>query len=112
MKQPNWKRWETILLVDMYYRLEEYPERMAEECKSLSKLLRRSNLDMSLKNSTYRNVEGIRMKYQNIRHIVEGKGLSSYSKLDEQIVLYHNNNLDAFHQELKSILDCINKCYD
>ncbi len=107
MKQPNWKRWEVILLVDMYYRTEMHPETIAEECEKLSRLLRKSNLDMALQSATYRNTEGIRMKYQNIRYIVEGKGLPSYSKLDEQIVAYYNENKEAFYQELRSILDCI-----
>lgn len=112
MRQPNWKRWETILLVDMYYRLENDPERTGEECKILSKILRRSNIEMALKSPTYRNAEGIKMKYQNIRHIVEGKGLSSHSKLDEQIVAYRNESSNAFYHELQSILDCINECRD
>lgn len=110
MRQPNWKRWEVILLVALYFRLQNHPEKTAAECERLSKLLRRSNLDMALQSSAYRNVQGIRMKHQNIRYIVEGKGLSTFSKLDQLIVNYRNCDIGAFNDELTRILDCIKEC--
>lgn len=106
LKQPNWKRWEVILLVDMYFRLEEHPDQLGTECKKLSHFLRRSNLDRALQSSTYRNVEGIRMKYQNIRHIVEGKGLPAHSRLDMEIVNLYRDSIEAFQSELEAIKGC------
>ena len=106
MRQPNWKRWEVILLVDMYYRLKVKSLDVNEECKQLSLFLRRSNLDSALKSASYRNTEGILMKYQNIRHIVEGKGLSAHSKLDEEIVKLHNDSPEEFDAEKTEILTC------
>ncbi len=107
LKQPNWKRWEEILLVDMYFRVAKDPDTLNEECEKLSKLLRRSNLDMALSSAVYRNVTGIQMKYQNIRHIVEGIGLSAHSRLDIEIVSLYQDDKDAFQNELKKILKCI-----
>lgn len=46
------------------------------------------------------------MKYQNIRHIVEGKGLSAHSKLDEEIVKLHNDSPEEFDAEKTEILTC------
>ena len=106
MKQPNWKRWEVILLVDMYFRLINHPELVSAECKKLSQFLRCSNLDKALEDTTYRNAEGVQMKYQNIRHLVEGKGLSAHSRLDEEIVRFHEENITAFESELNSIIHC------
>ena len=107
MRQPNWKRWEVILLVDMYYRLVDNSESITDECKKLSRFLRCSNLDKALEDNTYRNTEGVKMKYQNIRHLVEGKGLSAHSRLDEEIVKLHEENITAFENELKAIMNCI-----
>ena len=106
MRQPNWKRWEVILLVDMYFRIKSKSLDINEECKQLSSFLRRSNLDLALKSASYRNTEGILMKYQNIRHIVEGKGLSAHSKLDEEIVNLHNDSPEVFDREKTVILTC------
>jgi len=106
MRQPNWRRWEVILLVDMYYRIKTESLDIAEECKELSTFLRKSNLEMALKSQSYRNLEGIIMKYQNIRHIVEGKGLSAHSKLDIEIVDLYNTNRDRFNSEKKEIVEC------
>ena len=107
MRQPNWKRWEVVLLVDMYYRLVGNSEAVADECKKLSHFLRSSNLDKAREDNTYRNTEGVKMKYQNIRHLVEGKGLSAHSRLDEEIVKLHKENIKAFEDELRQILNCI-----
>ena len=107
MRQPNWKRWEVILLVDMYFRVQDNPEQMEKECDKLSVILRRSNIEKSLNDSKYRNKKGILMKYQNIRHIVEGKGLSSFSKTDMEIVNYYLNDKESFDNELKKIWNCI-----
>ncbi len=106
MRQPNWKRWEVILLVDLYYRVSENPSTVTEECEALSRFLRSSSLDYALKSKEYRNVKGVLMKYQNIRHIVEGIGLSAYSKLDAEIVKLYLENRDAFYDELKLIREC------
>lgn len=106
MRQPNWKRWEVILLVDMYYRIKNESLDTREECEKLSTFLRKSNLDLALNSSSYRNVEGILMKYQNIRHIVEGRGLSAHSKLDAEIVELYNSNNEAFKKEINSVLTC------
>ena len=106
MKQPNWKRWEVILLVDMYFRLINHPELVSAECKKLSHFLRSSNLDKALEDNTYRNAEGVQMKYQNIRHLVEGKGLSAHSRLDEEIVRLHEENITGFECELNTIINC------
>lgn len=106
MKQPNWKRWEVILLVDMYYRVKDCPEKVSIECMKLSHFLRRSNLELALHSNEYRNYEGIRMKYQNIRHIVEGKGLSAHSKLDVEIVNYYEVDASSFRDEVNQILNC------
>ena len=42
MRQPNWKRWEVILLVDMYYRIKTEALDIAEECQELSTFLRKA----------------------------------------------------------------------
>lgn len=106
MRQPNWKRWEVILLVDMYYRIKTEELDVAEECQKLSTFLRKSNLEMALKSLSYRNQEGITMKYQNIRHIVEGKGLSAHSRLDVEIVDLYNKDFNRFEAEKNAIFAC------
>lgn len=106
MRQPNWKKWEVVLLVNMYFSLEGHPERVRTACEDLSAQLRRSNLDLALQSPSYRNVEGIRMKYQNIRHIVEGKGLADHSRLGEEIVRLYFEDRDSFDAEVKRILEC------
>lgn len=103
MRQPNWKRWE-VLLVDMYFRIKETNADPKEECRKLSSFLRKSNLTMAIDSPTYRNHEGVLMKYQNIRHLVEGVGLSAHSKMDVEIVDLYQNENEIFKYELKSIL--------
>lgn len=106
MREPNWKRWEVVLLVDMYFKIKEDGLDVKEECQNLSYQLRQYNLDRSLVSETYRNVHGILMKYNNIRQIVEGTGLPGYSKLDTEIVALHQTNITAFAEELNKIQSC------
>ncbi len=104
MKQPNWERWEEILLVDMYYRLVDQPEKVRDECAKLSALLRQMNPDAAQTSPQYRNEKGIYMKYQNIRYLVEGVGLSRFSNLDYEIVQLYQNDKAKFESALNEII--------
>lgn len=103
MKQSNFKRWEVILLVDMYYNIVNNDLDPKEESKKLSKYLRESNREEAINNPSYRNYQGIMMKYQNICAITSGKGLKNHSKLDSEIVEYFIKDNEKFKQELQEI---------
>ena len=105
MKEPRWKRWEVMLLVDMYFNVANNNLNVEEECLKLSHFLRESNRDISISDCFYRNVRGVMMKYQNIRAVDTGRGLQNCSKLDKEIVTYFLEDNERFQHELKNILN-------
>lgn len=105
MKNAKWTREEVILLVDMFFRIEEQGLSINDECEKLSVLLREMNPNLSSNDKTYRNLNGIMMKYQNIRYLVCNEGLSACSKLDKEIVDTFLQDRKKFDEELRKI-DC------
>lgn len=90
MKSPSWHRDEIILALDLYHSLDP-----KDITKSNRKVIELSNLlkklpihDESVKNKKFRNTNGVHLKLSNFKAIdpdFDGKGMSSFSKLDEAV---------------------------
>lgn len=84
---PKWNREETILALDLYNGFEGgIGSKSSEEVLELSNFLR--NLpyhQTSKKNDTFRNVDGVYFKLQNLRSALTGEGLNHTSKMDKAI---------------------------
>ncbi len=104
MRQPKWHRWETILLINSYFKIKDKGLDPKKECTRLSELLRQIG---EHDEPTYRNIEGVLMKYENIRYLDTGKGLSGYSQLDQEIFNLYKNNYAIYVEELKMVNDLL-----
>ncbi|TMX64592.1 HNH endonuclease [Vibrio rotiferianus] len=84
---PHWTRDETILALDLYFKVggalsSQHEDLVAE----LSKYLRSAPFhEGKKKNGTFRNVEGVGFKVQNLRAAATGKGLKNVSKVDREV---------------------------
>ena len=88
-RNVEWTTDELILLLDLYFRFEPRsltPEH--SEVRSLSELLKASNLPGHASGPKFRNAIGISMKIANLMHLdpdYPGEGLTSHSKRDLQM---------------------------
>lgn len=114
---PNWTKEETILALDLYFKvggsIKSKHERLVEE---LSNLLRLAPIhEGKKKNDKFRNVEGVGFKIQNLRAAATGKGLNNLSKIDRQVweEFGHNPELVAnLAKEIRSDIDFVLKSKD
>jgi 5-methylcytosine-specific restriction protein A len=84
---PHWNREETILALDLYFRLgPKLLGKNAEAVSELSEFLRKLPYHQAArKNSTFRNIDGVGFKLQNLRNALTGEGLSNTSKTDRKV---------------------------
>lgn len=84
---PKWTRDETLLALDLYFNLNgQVPSPKALEIVALSKLLRSLPYHAEeVKQSTFRNPDGVGFKLMNLRQVATGKGLGNVSSMDRQI---------------------------
>lgn len=90
MKNPNWQRDEVILALDLYFRLK--PGQVSAtnpNIISLSALLNQLPwFDRKADHESFRNPNGVSLKLSNflaIDPLYPGKGMASFSKLDETV---------------------------
>lgn len=84
---PLWTKDETILALELYFKvggaLSAKDDELVEE---LSDYLRSAPFhEGKKKNETFRNVEGVGFKVQNLRAAATGKGLKNVSKIDKEV---------------------------
>ncbi|MBD8489193.1 HNH endonuclease [Echinicola sp. CAU 1574] len=108
MRNPKWHRDEIILALDLYYSLE--PGQIHGRNPAvieLSELLNRLPIfDIKPDAVKFRNPNGVGLKLSNFLAIdpeYHGKGMQSFSKLDEQVF----NEFDGKRYELKKIANSI-----
>lgn len=104
--KKNWSREEELLLVDLFQKvyLEGHDLNVLSEL--LSELLRNMAIQAGeMIDFKYRNVSGIKMKYQNLLFVfTDGKeGLSKCSNMDKEIMNYYKNDKSNFERELQQI---------
>lgn len=94
----KWTKDEEILLVEMFDKVYIKKYNLTKECDLLSIKLKEHAKSLGLDiDEKYRNISGLKMKYQNLIYLyTSGKeGLSSYSNLDKEIMdLYKNDNVE------------------
>lgn len=85
---PNWTRDEIILAFDLYRSLEGIiPPKSDPRISDFSSLLQNLPYHASKpRNQTFRNIDGVRFKLQNIRNLVTGVGLDHVSEGDRAVV--------------------------
>lgn len=84
---PKWNREETILALELYFEFDgNPPSKSAPAVSELSEFLRQLPYHSAAqKNSTFRNVDGVHFKVQNLRSALTGVGLSNTSMMDRTI---------------------------
>jgi len=84
---PNWTRDETILALDLYFKLDRViPSGIDKRLQELSELLRNLPYHAAAsKNESFRNISGVTFKLLNLQQVAIGKGLGNVSKIDRQI---------------------------
>jgi len=82
----HWNREETILALELYHQLKgdllKKDSRVAELAKYLKALPYHQTVEQ---NETFRNVDGVYFKLQNIRNVLTGQGLSNVSRMDKLV---------------------------
>jgi hypothetical protein len=103
----KWSLEEEVLLIDLYYQITNLTNEEQEfKIKNLSSILRKRAVMLGVNvDDLYRNTTGIRMKLQNVTYIdTYGRfGLSSYSKMDKEIVEMYKLNKNKFNKILTGI---------
>jgi 5-methylcytosine-specific restriction enzyme A len=119
VRNPKWHRDEVLLALDLYFKLR--PGQISAtnpDIIDLSDLLNKLPIHEVRPDSIkFRNANGVGLKLSNFLAIdpnYNGKGMESYSKLDEEIFYEFNNdreNLKRIAETIKSLVnnDSINK---
>jgi 5-methylcytosine-specific restriction protein A len=84
---PDWTRDETLLALDLYFRLGgQIPSGKDARVRELSGLLQRMPYHAeAAKVASFRNPDGVAFKLQNLRQVATGKGLGNTSKTDRAV---------------------------
>ncbi len=116
MRNPAWHRDEIILALDLYSRLE--PGQISStnpDVRELSQILNRLPIhDVRPDEAKFRNPNGVSLKLSNFLAIDDsyhGKGMQSYSKLDEKVFKEFQFNEARLHQlanRIKNVATDIN----
>lgn len=103
MRNPKWHRDEIILALDLYSRLE--PGQISSnnsEIQELSQLLNQLPIhDVRPDEAKFRNPNGVALKLSNFLAIDDsyhGKGMQSFSKLDERVFKEFQFNEERLHK--------------
>lgn len=94
MKNPNWNKYETTLLIELYFNIEEGTVGKTQGCEQLSLTLQKRQHDnIQFINDNYRNVNGIRRQLTLLTRAFNGEGSADHRAkiFDDMIQLYHNN---------------------
>lgn len=97
MKRVDWSVEEMVAMVDLYYKYKDSPNLALKKALLLlsQKLNKRADIFGIEHDEKFRNYNGMKMIFENIRYIDTSgeKGLSCTSQLMQGVVdLYHNNS--------------------
>ena len=82
----RWSREETILALELYHELDGELRKTDHRIAALSEYLRALPYNqIGERNETFRNVDGVYFKLQNIRSVLNGQGLSNVSRMDRLV---------------------------
>lgn len=108
MRNPKWHRDEIILALDLYSRLE--PGQISSknpDIEELSVLLNQLPIhDVRPDEAKFRNPNGVSLKLSNFLAIDDdyhGKGMQSFSKLDEKVFKEFESDTERLHNIAKRI---------
>lgn len=108
MRNPKWHKDELILALDLYFKIE--PGQIHARNPAIIELSQTLNVlpfsDGKTDAELYRNPNGVGLKLSNFLAIdpdYKGKGMQSYSKLDEQVFNEFKNNRALLRQLANNI---------
>lgn len=106
---PNWTRDETILALNLYFKLEGVvPSPKSDEIRELSNILRSMPYHIqAAKKPLFRNADGVGFKLMNLRQVATGRGLGNVSNMDRQIWVEFGNRPDEVHKLAIAITSAI-----
>lgn len=106
MKRIKWSLEETVAIVNLYFRFENgMVADLNAELTALSRILnRRADILGIAHDEKFRNLNGMKCIFQNIRYLSTGGkvGLSNTSKLHSDTVELYFNDCEKFNAILKS----------
>lgn len=110
MRNPKWHRDEIILVLDLYSRLEPGKINSSNpDIEELSVLLNRLPIhDVRPDEAKFRNSNGVSLKLSNFLAIdpsYHGKGMKSFSKLDEKVFKEFESDSERLHKSARRIRD-------
>lgn len=110
-RERNWTREEVVLSVYMYYKMKNLDKGdKKKKIEELSELLRGLAISQGEDISEiFRNVNGITMQIACLQYLDTGKGLSSFSKLQQQVMDEYLKNPDKVDQIALDIIASIHK---
>mgnify|MGYP003460643957 CR=1 FL=1 len=108
MRNPPWHRDEIILALDLYSRLEPGQiNAKNSEIQELSRLLNRLPIfEIRPDEVKFRNPNGVSLKLSNFLAIDDtyhGKGMQSFSQLDEKVFKEFESDINKLHRVAKNI---------
>lgn len=108
MRNPNWTRDELILALNLYERVgRKQLEASHPEVLKLSDLLKQLPIhDVSLRNTDFRNPQGVSMKlgnFSSVDPLHAGRGLQRGGKLDKEVWDEFEDDISSLHQAAISI---------
>lgn len=106
MRNAKWSEDEVVLLVDLYSKLAKQGKSLANsphELQELSDLLRHHAAETNSISDTFRNLAGLKMKCANIKSLVDGRGLTHTSLLEQSVVEMMISDPDSLHEHAKQI---------
>lgn len=103
MRNPKWHRDEIILALDLYSRLDHGKINSSNpDIEELSVILNRLPIhEIRPDEAKFRNPNGVSLKLGNFLAIdpsYRGKGMQSYSQLDEKVFKEFENDTDRLHK--------------
>lgn len=107
MRQPAWDVYETVILIDTYYKMLSGDIKKRDAIKNVSDLLRKRAVNRGLNiDQTFRNEAGIKMRFEEISYVDSNssKGLRNTSKLFRETVKMYKKDRDSFNSVLNVAL--------
>lgn len=108
-RERNWTREEVVLSVHMYFKMKDLSNsERKRKIEELSEMLRGLAMIQGEEISgIFRNVNGITMQLACLKYLDTGKGLSSFSKLQQQVMDEYHKDPDKVDQIALDIIGSI-----
>lgn len=108
-RERNWTREEVVLSIHMYFEMKDLSNSVRKrKIEELSEMLRGLAISQGEEISDiFRNVNGITMQLECLKYLDTGKGLSSFSKLQQQVMDEYHKNPDKIDQIALDIIASI-----